>query len=300
MVTDQFIIGAATGGQLLVRTLLDNAAPVEHHDLIGVAHRAQAMRHDHHRPPPVESAQTPHDRPLVVGVEGVRRLVEKDELRVLIDRPGDQQPLLLPLAQAVSLHADPRVVTQRQAVDIIADIGHLHRVQKPLAVDHLLAGGDVVGDRVGEDEAVLHDRAGPRPPDMRVEVAQTGIPHPDLPLVGLVEAQEELHDGGLAAAARPDDRRHPVVRDGEAHPVEHVVAVRPVVAEGDPLQPQRPVVGQLRPLVSPHLLLILPLVDLAQPLQADLRVLQRAGKSDELLHRRRELADDVGERHHHA
>ena len=300
LVLHQAVVVAAEGRQLLVRTFLHHAAVVQDDDLVGVAHRAQAVGHDHHRAPLVEGSEVGHDRSLVVRVEGVRRLVEEDELRVLVDRPGDQQPLLLPLAQPVALHADPRVVAQRQAVHVRADVGHLHGPQKPLAVDPLLAGCHVAGDRVGEDESVLHHRPRSRPPDVRVEVAQPGVAHPHLAPVRLVEAQEELHDRRLAAPARPDDGRHPVVRDGQAHALEGVVAVRPVVAEEDVLQPQRAVGGQLRPFRPWRLLLVLPLVDLAQPLQADLGVLQGAGEGDELLDRRRELAHDVGERHHHA
>ena len=54
--------------------------------------------------------------------------------------------------------------------------------------------------------------------------------------------------------------------------------------------------GQLRLYL---LFLILPSVDFVQTFQADFRILQLAGETDERTYRCIQLADDVGERHHH-
>ena len=84
------------------------------------------MGHDHHRPSFVEGVQLLHDLPLVVGIQGVRGLVQEDEVGILVHRPGDQDPLPLPLAHSVSLHAYLRIISQRERVDEIPDIRHRH------------------------------------------------------------------------------------------------------------------------------------------------------------------------------
>ena len=76
-----------------------------------MAYRAQPVCHDHHRLSLVELVQVLHDFLLVVRIQRIRRLVEEQELRVLIDRPGDEQALSLPLADAVALHTYFGIVT---------------------------------------------------------------------------------------------------------------------------------------------------------------------------------------------
>ena len=49
LVAHQAEVGAALPREFVVRALLDDAAAVEHDDLVGVAHRAQPMRDHQHR-----------------------------------------------------------------------------------------------------------------------------------------------------------------------------------------------------------------------------------------------------------
>ena len=82
--------------------------------------------------------------------------------------------------------------------------------------------------------------------------------------------------------------------------VQHVVPVRPVVAEAHALQPERVVVGQRVQPFPRRLFLVLPVVYLVQPLQADLGILERLRKADGLADGCRQLPDDVAHGHHHA
>ena len=74
----------------------------------------------------------------------------------------------LPLAYSIALHADLRIIAQRERIDEIPDIRHRHGMKQAFLVHHLFAGGDVVGDRIREDKTILHDRTGLATPYVRV------------------------------------------------------------------------------------------------------------------------------------
>lgn len=269
-------------------------------DVVRIPDRAQTVRHHDHRAAPVKPVQVLHDLFLVVGVQGIRRLVQEDKLRILVHRTGDQDTLPLPLANAVPFHADPRVVAQRQRVDELPDIRHRNGMQQPLPVDRFSPHRNVTRDRVREDEAVLHHTPRMRTPHMRVHILQQDVPHADRPLVRLVETKQQLDKRRLPAAARPHHSRHLVLRDREADMLQHIVTVRPVIAEAHILHPERPLFREPVRFQGKRLFLILLLMDLAEPLQADLRILKGTRKADELLDRSRQLPYDIRQRHHHA
>ena len=195
------------------------------------------MRHDHHRPSFVEGVQLLHDLPLVVGVQSVRGLVQEDEVGILVHRPGDQDTLSLPLAHSVSLHADLRIIAQRERIDEIPDIRHRHGMQQAFLVHHLFAGGDVVGDRIREDKTILHDRTGLAAPYVGIQVPEGGIADPHVPLVGVVKTEQEFHDRRLPAPAGPYDGGHPVMGYRQVDILQHVIPVRAVIAEAEVFQP---------------------------------------------------------------
>ena len=56
--------------------LLHHAPAIEHHNLVGVAHGAQAVGHHHHGFATVELLQVLHNGTLVVGIEGIGGLIE--------------------------------------------------------------------------------------------------------------------------------------------------------------------------------------------------------------------------------
>lgn len=91
-------------------TLLNDMPVVEYHDVVGTLHRREPVRDDDDGLSLEQPLQPLHDRPLVVGIERIGRLVEKEVFGILVGGAGDQQPLLLPRAQPVSVGTDARVV----------------------------------------------------------------------------------------------------------------------------------------------------------------------------------------------
>ena len=220
LVAHQAVIGAPAVDERLVVAGLDDLSPLDHDDLVRVADGAQPVGDDDDGLALVEGVQVPDDRLLVVGVERVRGLVEEDIVRILVDGPGDEDALLLPLAQPDPVGADHRVVAEGQALDELLDVGDLHGPRQPGGVDRPVVDGDVAGDRLGEDHAVLHDDTALPPPPFLVELAQGGPADADLAGQQGIKAQEELDEGRLAAPAGADDGGHLAPRYRQAYPVD--------------------------------------------------------------------------------
>src|SRR3954471_6299834 len=81
--------------QLVMRSLLDDAAVLQHHDQVGVADRGEPVRDDEGCPTVQEPTQGALDLPLGADVDRARRLVEDQHARVgeQRSRERDQLPL---------------------------------------------------------------------------------------------------------------------------------------------------------------------------------------------------------------
>ena len=105
-----------------MRADLDDAAAVEHDDLVGVAHGREPVRDRDRRPPLGEPLERLLHRALGLRVERRGRLVEDEDRRVAQDRPRDRDALLLAAREAVAALADDRVVALGQRGDQLVDL----------------------------------------------------------------------------------------------------------------------------------------------------------------------------------
>ena len=131
------------------KTLLDDAAMLEHHDQIGVADGRQAVG-DHERG--ALRAQRGHgvlDQHLGAGVDRRRGFVEDEDARIGQDRAGDRHALALPARQLHAALADDRVVAVRQRGDDVMDARRLGRAIRLLRLGQRnlsrLGGGADIG-----------------------------------------------------------------------------------------------------------------------------------------------------------
>ncbi len=249
-----------------MRALFGHLPLVQHFNLVRVAHRAEPSAPPPlHGLSPVELVQVFHNLLLVVGIQGVGRLVKEEVFGILVHGPCYQQPLFLPLAEPVPLHADSGVVAQRERVDEFPDVRHAHGMPQPFDVRLFGAYGNVVRDGIGKYESVLHHRPALCPPQVRVYHSQRRLSQPDAPLAGRVESQHQLDQRGLSAAAGTHDGSHLVPGDAQAHVVQHVVPVRAVIAEGHVAERDVPLFGQGGELGGDVLLLVLLPVYLIEP-----------------------------------
>jgi hypothetical protein len=112
LILHQFKIGSFLRCKFYVCALLNNPALIENHNLIGMFNGAEPMGNHDDRSVGKKFLHIVHDGPLIIGVQGVGGLIEKQKLRILINRPCDKNTLMLPLADAVALGPDFRIKPQ--------------------------------------------------------------------------------------------------------------------------------------------------------------------------------------------
>ncbi len=89
-----------------MRALLDDAAVLDHEDLVGGADRRESVRDDDRRPAGERLGQCCLNRRLGGGVECGGCLVEDDDPGLSQQKPRDRQPLTLTTGQSVAALAD--------------------------------------------------------------------------------------------------------------------------------------------------------------------------------------------------
>ena len=120
-------VAAAGEHELVVAAALDDAALLDHQDLVGVAHRAQTVRDDHRRAAAEEHVHGPRDALLALGVDARGGLVEDEDARVGQQRAREADELPLAGREAAAALLDVGVVAVRQALDEVVhadDAGH--------------------------------------------------------------------------------------------------------------------------------------------------------------------------------
>ena len=138
---------------------LDDAAVVEHDDLVGVADGREPVRDRDRRPSLGEPVERLLHEPLGLGVERARRLVEHEDRRVAQDRPRDRDPLLLAAGEAVAALADDGVVALGQRRDHVVDARRLGGGLDLLVGGVRLREAQVLAHRRVEEVRLLRDDA---------------------------------------------------------------------------------------------------------------------------------------------
>ena len=142
------------------------------------------------------------DQTLGAGVDRAGSLVQDHHRRVGDRRPGDGQQLALALRQVGAVGGDLGLVALRQAFDERMRIDLLGRL------DAFLIGGiqppvaDVIQDRAGEQVRVLQHHAQRLAQVVLADALDVDAIVGDAALFDIVEAVEQVGDGGLAGAGR--------------------------------------------------------------------------------------------------
>ena len=151
----------------------------------------------------------------VTGIEVSGRLVGEQERRVVDERAGDRDALLLTAGELVGV-----VVDLRLQADEAQDLRHLAADLRARLADHLERVCDVVVDgAVRQQLEVLEDGADPAPQVRRPIVrhlVDVLAGDPDDSRGGLDVADQQLDQGRLAASRRTDDERELAAADLES------------------------------------------------------------------------------------
>ena len=117
-----------------MRAVLDDAATVDHQDLIGATDGGESVCDDDRRPPDEGGLQRSLHGRLGLAVEVRGGLVEHDDPRGLQQQARERDALLLSAGQPMASIADHRVQPVRQRGDQPADLRVGTRGQQPPSV----------------------------------------------------------------------------------------------------------------------------------------------------------------------
>ncbi len=207
----QFLVGAAVGDPALIQD----------HDPVGQVQRRPAMRDDQRGAAPHDLAQRGVDLGLQARVDGRGRVVEQQQPGVGDQRPGQRHPLPLAARQSKALLADHGVVALGQPDDELVRLGRLGRGDDLLLRRVRPAVGDIGPDRVGEQEAVLHDQADRGAQRVAGHVGDVVPADADRAGLRVVEARQQHGQGGLAGAGRADHGDRLARLDAERKAAQH-------------------------------------------------------------------------------
>src|SRR5215218_6241363 len=198
-------VNAAAREQPAVVSRLDDAPGRHHEDAVAMDHRFEAVGDEHDRAATAKREKRLDEAPLVLGVEGARRLVEDQERRPAQERPGDGDALALAAGEVLPTLGENGVVSfgllgdERRGACEPRRLGDLGPARARPAI------ADVLADCRRQDDAVLPDER-----HVGADVGETGVAEVDAVEAQraggrVVEAQHEREKGALAGAARADE-----------------------------------------------------------------------------------------------
>ena len=163
-----------------------------------------------------------HHGGLRFAVQGGGGLVQKQDVRVVIEGPGNADPLPLAPGDPDAPFTDHGVQPVFQPPDKVRQLGGLQGLPDPVVVDFIAVNAQ---SHVGPD-GFVHQV------DVLGNVTDAGLPLrvavPDVPaavadpaLLGLQQAQNQIHQGGFACAGDAHNAHAGAAADGERHVLQH-------------------------------------------------------------------------------
>ena len=183
-----------------MRTALNDASVVQHHDSVGVFHSAQPVCDDKHRAARHQRVHAPLYNGLGAGVDGAGRLVQDHHGRVRHRRTGNGQQLSLALGQACAVAAQRRIIALRQACDEIVRTRQLGRGDTLLVTGVQAPVANVVHHRSGEQVGILQHNAQAAAQVCLFYFIDIDAVIADLAVRDIVKTVDEIGDGRLARA----------------------------------------------------------------------------------------------------
>src|SRR5262245_6730235 len=222
--------------QLVMGTVLDDAAALDRDDAVGAAHHRQPVRDDEHGAALHDLAHVALDRLLALVVERAGRLVENEEARIHHEGAGDGDALALPAGQARAALADDGIVALGQLEDEFMRASECRRRNDAVHRHRRIGERDVVAHRGVEQNILLQHHADLPTQPGNIDGGEIDTVDQHASALGHVKPLQQLDERALAGARRADDANHLSRRHVEGHVMQDFRNVDPV-AEGDVLEP---------------------------------------------------------------
>ncbi len=163
---------------------------VQHNNLVCIFYSTQAVSHDEHCFSSEYQLQVIHDAPFIIGIQGTGSFIQEEESGILINGPGNQDPLFLTTAEGQSFLSDAGIVAQGQLVDEIIHAGHSGCIEQLIGFDFLFSQRNVLGNGIGEDISILHHYTALTSPKIGRHHLDVHISNPDLPFCRGIKSKQ--------------------------------------------------------------------------------------------------------------
>ena len=201
----QLGVAAGAGDELVVGAAFDDAPGFEDEDDVGVADGGEPVGDDDGGAAFEGLVEGGLDGGLGGVVQGGGGFVEDDDAGLGEQQPGDGEALAFPAGEAVAALPDDGVEAVGQVGDEVGEAGAAQGVEDLLVVGGGAGQAQVGAQRLVEEVPVLGDDADGLAQGGGGEVADVGAADADGAGVDVVEAGQELGEGGLAGAGGADD-----------------------------------------------------------------------------------------------
>src|SRR5260221_12078958 len=221
---------------------LAELAFVHHQNPVGALDRGQAVRDHDRRASLHHVGQRLAHAQLGLRIHAGSGFVQDQEARVVRQRAGEADELLLAGGKRAAALADGLLESVRQRADEIHQVHLLRRRDNLFARDAVRTQPDVVLDAAREQIGILQHDAETAAQLQRIDAAYIDAAYANAALPDVIEAQEQADERGLAGA-RVAYHGHRFARlDAEADVAKHPVLVfigEPDAVELDPGGPFR-------------------------------------------------------------
>src|SRR5215218_5907985 len=205
--TEYLVVELAVAQELLVCTHRCDLAVVEDQYEVRIAHGAYPLGDDEHGAAAVahEPIERRLDGRLCLCVHRRGAVVQDQEPGIYEQRPRYGYALALAAGEADAPLADDGVIALRQRQDKVVCLGRAGGGFDLIACRVGPAVGDVVAHGAGEEQRGLHDHPDLAPQARERHVANVVAVEEHASLTHVVEARDEVDEGGFARAGRAQD-----------------------------------------------------------------------------------------------
>src|SRR5581483_10965078 len=214
-------IDAALRQQLLVRAALPQPSFMHHQNPVGALNRRKPVGHNDRRTAGDDAAESFAHAELSLRIDAGRRLVQDQKLRVVGQRPGEINELLLPRGKGAAALADLLVKSRGQRADEVGQIYLFRRLFHALIGYGFGAQPDVRGDGPREEVRLLQYHAEPPAQFDGIKFPDVNAVNQHAPAAYIVETQQQAEDGCLAGSGMAHQRDGFPGLYGEAQVFEH-------------------------------------------------------------------------------
>ena len=190
-----------------MRAALDDPALIEHEDEVGVHDALDAVGDDEGRAVLHQVIQRLPDLRFRLQVDRGGGIIQHEDAGILEQRAGDGDALLLSAGKGDAFFSDQGGIPQREGEDHIVDGGCPRGFEHFLIADLALdAVDDILTDGAREEEGLLFDDADLLAQEMFGVIGDVAPVQVDRAGGDLIEARQQVHQGGLARPCRAEQR----------------------------------------------------------------------------------------------